>query len=88
MTGIELAAKARQDRPELPIILASGYAEIPSGEGLGLFRLAKPYRREELLAGVTSVMAAHRQGSADTSSARIGRLKVAGGSDEVSRAAI
>jgi signal transduction histidine kinase len=89
MTGIELAAKAREDRPELPIILASGYAEIPSGEGLGLFRLAKPYRREELLAGVTSVMAEHRrQGSVDEPSARIGGLKAAGGPDVVSRATI
>src|SRR3984957_15375909 len=89
MTGIELAAKAREDRPELPIILASGYAEIPSGEGLGLFRLAKPYRREELLAGVASVMAERRrQGSVDEPSARIGGLKVAGGPDVVSRATI
>jgi signal transduction histidine kinase len=89
MTGIELAAKAREDRPELPIILASGYAEIPSGEGLGLFRLAKPYRREELLAGVASVMAQYRrQGSVDEPSARIGGLKVAGGPDVVSRATI
>jgi CheY-like chemotaxis protein len=57
MTGIELAAKVREEWPALRIILASGYAEIPTGEGLGLFRLAKPYRREELEAGVTSVMA-------------------------------
>jgi signal transduction histidine kinase len=60
MTGIELAAKVREAWPELRIILASGYAEIPTGEGLGLFRLAKPYRREELEAGVASVMAEYR----------------------------
>jgi signal transduction histidine kinase len=57
MTGIELAAKVRERWPDLRIILASGYAEIPTGEGLGLFRLAKPYRREELEVGVASVMA-------------------------------
>jgi signal transduction histidine kinase len=57
MTGIELAAKAREEWPGLRIILASGYAEIPSGEGLGVFRLAKPYRRDELEAGVAAVMA-------------------------------
>jgi signal transduction histidine kinase len=60
MTGIELAAKARQEWPDLRIILASGYAEIPTGEGLGLFRLAKPYRRDELEAGVAGVMAERR----------------------------
>jgi signal transduction histidine kinase len=89
MTGIELAAKAREDRPGLPIILASGYAEIPSGEGLGLFRLAKPYRREELLAGVASVMAEHRQrGSVNKPATRIGGLKVVGGSDVASQTTI
>jgi signal transduction histidine kinase len=64
MTGIELAAKVREERPELRIILASGYAEIPTGEGLGLFRLAKPYRRDELEAGVASVMAEYRRNGA------------------------
>ena len=89
MTGIELAAKARENRPELPIILASGYAEIPSGEGLGLFRLAKPYRREELEAGVASVMAKHHpQPSADEPSARVGGLKGTGTSEAVLPAAI
>jgi signal transduction histidine kinase/ActR/RegA family two-component response regulator len=61
MTGIELAAKAREEWPDLRIILASGYAEIPIGEGLGLFRLAKPYRRDELEASVASVMAEYRR---------------------------
>jgi len=89
MTGIELAAKARQDRPELPIILASGYAEIPSGEGLGLFRLAKPYRREELEAGVASVMTEYRrQGSTVDPSGRIDGLKAAGGFGLALRASI
>ena len=57
MTGVELAAKARETWPNLRIILASGYAEIPTGEAHGLFRLAKPYRREELEAGLATVMA-------------------------------
>jgi CheY-like chemotaxis protein len=56
MTGIELAARVREKRSDFPIILASGYAEIPSGEDLGLFRLAKPYRREDLEAGVIAAM--------------------------------
>ena len=67
MTGIELAAKIRETWPELRIILASGYAEIPTGEGLGLFRLAKPYRREELEAGVANVMAEYRRKGAPPS---------------------
>ena len=60
MTGIELAAKVREMQPDFPIILASGYAEIPVGEDLGLVRLAKPYRREELETGVATAMAARQ----------------------------
>lgn len=48
MTGVQLAEKARVQRPRLPIILASGYAELPQGSGADLIRLRKPYRQEEL----------------------------------------
>jgi signal transduction histidine kinase len=48
MTGIELAKQIRQTRPQLPIILATGYADLPDGDDLGLPRLAKPYRQAEL----------------------------------------
>ena len=44
MTGTELARQIRQHWPSLPIILATGYAELPNGEDPGLPRLAKPYR--------------------------------------------
>jgi signal transduction histidine kinase len=84
MTGIDLAAKVRESWPELPIVLASGYAEIPLGEGMGLFRLAKPYGRDELEAGIAVAMAGHRrQGPVDQPSARIATLKAAGGADAV-----
>jgi CheY-like chemotaxis protein len=48
MTGIELAAASRQVRPSLPILLATGYAELPEGAQLDLPRLAKPYHQEQL----------------------------------------
>jgi signal transduction histidine kinase len=48
MTGIELAKQIRLARPELPIILATGYADLPGGDDLGLPRLSKPYRQAEL----------------------------------------
>ena len=31
MTGIELAAASREVRPTLPVLLATGYAELPEG---------------------------------------------------------
>ena len=48
MTGIELAAKTREVRPALPILLATGYAELPDGSALDLPRLAKPYHQDQL----------------------------------------
>ena len=48
MTGIELAAAARALRPSLPILLATGYAELPEGTQVDLPRLAKPYHQDQL----------------------------------------
>jgi PAS domain S-box-containing protein len=48
MTGLELAAASRQPRPSLPILLATGYAELPEGVQLDLPRLAKPYHQDQL----------------------------------------
>jgi PAS domain S-box-containing protein len=48
MTGLELAAASRQLRPSLPILLATGYAELPEGVQLDLPRLAKPYHQDQL----------------------------------------
>jgi CheY-like chemotaxis protein/anti-sigma regulatory factor (Ser/Thr protein kinase) len=48
MTGIELAAKSREVRPALPILLATGYADLPDGSPLDLPRLAKPYHQDQL----------------------------------------
>jgi CheY-like chemotaxis protein len=57
MTGTELARQIRQIWPNLPIILATGYAELPNGEDPGLPRLSKPYVQEELAAQVAKVTA-------------------------------
>jgi signal transduction histidine kinase len=57
MTGSELARQIRQHWPSLPIILATGYAELPNGEDPGLPRLAKPYLQSELAAQVTKALA-------------------------------
>ncbi|MDB5654709.1 MAG: putative two-component sensor histidine kinase transcriptional regulatory protein [Tardiphaga sp.] len=48
MTGIELAVATRELRPSLPILLATGYADLPEGSELDLPRLAKPYHQEQL----------------------------------------
>ncbi len=48
MTGVELARASRELRPSLPILLATGYAELPDGVQLDLPRLAKPYHQDQL----------------------------------------
>jgi PAS domain S-box-containing protein len=48
MTGSELASIVRAENPEFPVILATGYAELHPGEGLGIPRLAKPFRQQDL----------------------------------------
>ena len=53
MTGAELARQIRVSRPELPIILASGYAEIPDEEGVAdLVRLGKPFAQSQLASAI------------------------------------
>ncbi len=48
MTGAQLAQAVHDRRPDLPIILATGYAEFPNGDGDDLPRLTKPYERRAL----------------------------------------
>jgi PAS domain S-box-containing protein len=50
LDGYALASAARQLRPELPVLLTSGYNEAATGRGndAGLELLRKPYRREQL----------------------------------------
>jgi signal transduction histidine kinase/CheY-like chemotaxis protein len=48
MTGLELAAASRDVRPSLPVLLATGYAELPEGTQVDLPRLSKPYHQDQL----------------------------------------
>ena len=48
MTGVQLAEAIKSTWPNLPVILASGYAEIPSDSNPVLVRLSKPFRQEAL----------------------------------------
>ncbi len=63
MTGTELARLIRQDWPHLPIVLATGYGDLPNSEDPGLPRLSKPYRQEELAAAIAVVFDAIGAGS-------------------------
>jgi CheY-like chemotaxis protein len=55
MTGTDLALHAQLARPQLPILLVSGYAEL-EGIDAKLPRLTKPFRKDELAATLTSLL--------------------------------
>jgi CheY-like chemotaxis protein len=56
MTGAELACEIRRSRPDLPIVLATGYADLPAGKAAGLPRLEKPFRQNNLGSLIASVV--------------------------------
>lgn len=58
MTGAELAEAIRRDWPHMPIILATGYADIPPGGGLiDLPRLGKPFSQAQLAEAISRTIA-------------------------------
>jgi PAS domain S-box-containing protein len=48
MTGVELAEAILAGQPDMPVILATGYSELPAGIGLKLPRLSKPFSQKQL----------------------------------------
>lgn len=48
MTGVQMAAVIDQRWPGLPLILGTGYAELPADAKAGMPRLGKPFSREAL----------------------------------------
>jgi CheY-like chemotaxis protein len=56
MTGSELAEVVRQNWPDLPIIIATGYADLPEGPARSLPRLAKPFFEQDLAHAIASIV--------------------------------
>jgi PAS domain S-box-containing protein len=48
MTGAQLAEVVREEWPDVPVILATGYAELPVGDNREVIRLSKPFTEEQL----------------------------------------
>jgi PAS domain S-box-containing protein len=55
MTGIQLIDAARQSHPSLPVILATGYAELPAGADPSIPRLSKPFFQADLEKALTQI---------------------------------
>jgi len=58
MSGAEFARRALELRPGLPVILASGFAELPEPAAAPWPRLAKPYAQEALAAAIDGALRA------------------------------
>lgn len=57
MNGAELSRRARELIPGLPILIATGYAELPEGTDLEISRLGKPYTQDQLATEISKVIA-------------------------------
>lgn len=57
MTGAQLAEYVKAEYPRLPVVLASGYAELPGLPDGVAVRLQKPYGRRELLEAIATSLA-------------------------------
>jgi PAS domain S-box-containing protein len=56
MTGTQLAGVIRSERRDIPIILATGFAELPPGASAGVLKLDKPFRQEDLAHAITAAV--------------------------------
>jgi PAS domain S-box-containing protein len=52
MNGFELAQRIRERNSKLPVILATGYAELPAERSIEFERLSKPYMTQDLAAAL------------------------------------
>ena len=52
MNGFELAQRIKRRNPGLPIILATGYAELPADRSIEFGHLSKPYTANDLAAAL------------------------------------
>ena len=56
MAGTDLVRQIREEWPGLPVVLATGYADVPLGDDLQLLRLSKPFLPGDLTVLVERVL--------------------------------
>jgi PAS domain S-box-containing protein len=60
MNGLDLATKIKRNQPQLPIVLATGYAELPPHAAVEFPRVGKPYTQHELAVALESALNTER----------------------------
>lgn len=58
MNGAQLARFAKEVVPNLPVVLATGFADLPEEENVGLLRIGKPFQQAQLAAAVNDALRA------------------------------
>jgi FixJ family two-component response regulator len=57
MTGLQLAQSVQEKYPGMPIILATGYAELPADPAVfGIVKLSKPCSQAEIAAAIQTAI--------------------------------
>ena len=56
MNGADLAMRIRKTHPDLPVLLATGYADLPDGLTIDLPRLGKPYTQSQLAGHIAKLL--------------------------------
>ena len=56
MTGLQLADIVREGWPEVPIIIATGYDEMPAGAQVRFEKLSKPYFQSDLSRAIATAI--------------------------------
>ena len=72
MTGAQLIDELRRLRPDLPVLLVSGYAELPAEIDRNIVRLAKPFNEAGLSEAMNHAVAHRAAAQAD----RVVKLRV------------
>jgi CheY-like chemotaxis protein len=55
MTGVQLIESVLAAWPEIPVLLATGYAELPTGAARAVMKLNKPFTQEQLTEALNSM---------------------------------
>jgi PAS domain S-box-containing protein len=63
MSGAQLAKAMEAEKPGIPILLATGYAEIDPAIGVNLPRVSKPFTQRELKTAIDAILGPKAEGT-------------------------
>ncbi len=61
MTGVELANAVKNEWPDIPVLLATGYAERVPGDDIGLPKVTKPFMQRDLAEAIVRISPPRRK---------------------------